>query len=165
MLEEQNKDIADQFYFNGLNQLSQNRIVEAKLNFQKAIKMHKEHHQAYNSLGWVYETKHQDYKKAEECYAKAIEYAPEYPAGYVNYSRLLLILNRFDELEKILEKAIEIPGINKSRINNEYAVMDENRGEFAKAIEYYKKALDYSFDMQEINKFKEAIKRCEIKQQ
>ena len=161
----QNLKEADQLFFDGDNKLVQNQTEQAKTDFEKAIEKYPEHGRSHNHLGFLYETKYQDFTKAEEHYKKAIEYAPEYQAGYSNYSRLLSITNKFDELEKLLEKALEIPGANKMRIYNEYAIMYENKGEFDKAIEYYKKTITYAFVMQDFYLFKDSIERCKMKKE
>ena len=62
-----------------------------------------------------------------------------YPPVYYNYSVLLSTLGKYDELKELLDTAINIPGITKSTIFNEYAIMYEQEGKLDIAIEYYKK--------------------------
>ena len=61
---------------------------------------------AYNHLGWVYENKYKNYSKAEEFYQKALQFAPEYAAAYLNYTYFLSNLARYDELQTHLDKAL-----------------------------------------------------------
>lgn len=154
---------ADQLFFEADNKIKQGLFAEAKTLFEKAIAVHPQHGRSHNHLGWLYETKYQDFTKAEEHYKKAIEYAPEYPAGYSNYAVLLSTLERYEELQKHLEKALTVPGINKETMYNEYGIMYERQGKLNEAIEAYTKALNYSLTEQGVTGYKNAIARCKTK--
>jgi Tfp pilus assembly protein PilF len=120
---------------------------------------------AHNHMGWLYETKFKNFSKAEEHYKFALKFAPEYPAAYYNYSYLLSTLRRFSELEKLLEEAIKVPGINYATLYNEYGLMNEAQGKLKDAIHYYKLYIQNSYDNKSIETAAESIKRCERKMQ
>lgn len=120
---------------------------------------------AYNHIGWIYETKYKDYPNAEKNYKLAIEYSPDYHAGYYNYAVVLSTLQRWDELERILNKAISIPGINKGTIQNEYAMMYEAQGKYDEAINAYKQYILNSYDNRQIDTAKDSIERCKKKRE
>lgn len=120
---------------------------------------------AHNHMGWLYETKFKNYAKAEEYYKLALKFSPEYTAVYYNYAYLLSTLRRFDELAKLLEHAIKVPGINYGTIYNEYAIMSEFQGNFKDAIHYYKLYIQNIFDNKNIESAAESIRRCERKMQ
>ena len=95
---------------------------------------------AYNHLGWVYENKYKNYSKAEEFYKKALQYSPEYPAAYLNYTYFLSNLSRYDELKPHLEKSLTVPSVAKETLYNEYAIMLEMQQKPQEAMDFYVKA-------------------------
>lgn len=118
---------------------------------------------AHNHLGYIYETKIRDFTKAEEHYKIALKTAPEYAAAYYNAAILFSTLKKFDELKELLNKAENVPGINKSTINNEWAIMYESMGDYDKAIDYYNKVVTGTFDNKTLDIAMESVKRCEKK--
>ncbi|HLU84555.1 MAG TPA: tetratricopeptide repeat protein [Vicingaceae bacterium] len=118
---------------------------------------------AHNHLGWMYETKFQNFTKAEEHYKKALELSPEYTAVYYNYAILLSTQQRWDDLNQLLEKSQKVPGINKATILNEYGIMFEAIEEYDKAIGYYKDAARASVDNKTMDKYIESVERCQRK--
>lgn len=144
-------DIKDGFIERAHNQLE--NILKTNPSFGKA----------HNHLGWLNETKYQNFEQAEFHYKKALELSPNYFSTYYNYAILLSTMQRFDELNNLLSKALEIPGINKATIFNEYGIMFENLGEYNKAITYYKDAAKITMSSKSLDKFMESIKRCETK--
>lgn len=129
------------------------KIIQRNPNFGKA----------YNHLGWVYENKYKNYTRAEEFYKKALQYSPEYPAGYLNYTYFLSNLSRYDELKAHLDKAINIPAVAKETIYNEYGIMYEMSQKPEEAMDYYVKAAMTTLDSTKLTQYKESINRCKQK--
>lgn len=154
---------ADQLFFEADEKIKQNLFAEAKEILEQAILTNPKHGRAHNHLAWLYETKYQDFTKASEHYQQAIEFAPEYPAGYANYAVLLCTMERYDELEKHIKRALEVPGIYKETLYNQYAIMSERQGKLDQAIENYTKALNYVLNEQGVTTYKAAIARCKSK--
>lgn len=119
---------------------------------------------AYNHLGWLNETKLQDYEKAESFYQKALQTAPNYPAVYSNYSVLLSNLGKFDVLTNVLEQGLTTPGVDKSLMYNEFGIMNELQGDFSKAIEYYTKCAKTTLVKDTMDRAMLSIERCKTKQ-
>lgn len=155
----------ENLFFQADQKINEGQFAEAKEMLKKAIGLDPKFGRAYNHLGWLYETKFQDYKQAEECYKHALEFSPEYPAIYINYAILLSTLEKNDELEKLLEKALKVAGINKGSIYNEYGIFYERTGKFDKAIEAFQKSLQYAMSEQETERFQASIERCKKKQE
>lgn len=176
--------------FNGLNNFSQNQdeasldraYLECEDMFAKADELIKEGDikgavetlfkitqrsphfgKAYNHLGWVYENKYKNYAKAEEYYKKALEYAPDYAASYLNYTYFLSNLSRFDELRAHLDKSLTVPSVVKETIYNEYGVMLEMTGTPQEAMDYYVKAAMTTLDSTKLEQYKASIERCKQK--
>ena len=154
----------DRLFFKADNEIKDGQIVEAYDTLTYIIEQDTEYGKAYNHLGWIYETKYKNFPKAEECYKLALKYAPDYTAIYLNYAILLSTLEKFDVLNHLLDRAILVSGINKSKIWNEYGIMYELQGEYDRAIEAYKKSIQNSLVNEDIDRFEDSIKRCRKKQ-
>ena len=118
---------------------------------------------AYNHLGWVYENKYKNYSKAEEFYKKELQFAPEYPASYLNYTYFLSNLSRYDELKPHLEKSLSVPSVAKETIYNEYAIMLEMQQKPQEAMDFYVKAAMTTLDSTKLTQYKDSIERCKQK--
>lgn len=118
---------------------------------------------AHNHLGFIYETKIKDYQKAEEHYKIAYATASDYCAIYYNYAILLSNLKRFDELKALLTKAQNVLGINRSTINNEWAIMYEAEGNLDLAIDHYKLVASSTFDNKTLDIAILSVERCNRK--
>ena len=88
-----------------------------------------------------------------------------YPSVYYNYAVLLSTLGKYDELKELLDTAMTIPGITKSTIYNEYAIMFEQQGKLDEAISYYKKCALSTLDKNVLNTAKDSLERCKTKKE
>ncbi len=154
---------AEELFFQADQKIRDGFYPEAKDILRHALSIDPKFGRAYNHLGWICETKYQEYKKAEEYYQKALELSPEYPATYVNLAILLSTLEKNSDLEKHLDRALKVYGINKATIYREYGIMHERMGNFAKAMESFKKALTICIENDEVRRLRESIDRCEQK--
>ncbi|MDX1904279.1 MAG: tetratricopeptide repeat protein [Thermonemataceae bacterium] len=153
----------DNLFFKADQLIKDNLIGDAHNTLMQIIQRDASYGRAYNHLGWLYETKYKDLKKAEEYYQKALEASPEYTPIYLNYSICLSTMGKYAELEAFLDKAINVAGVNKSQLYNEYAIMYEMQGNFEKAIEFYQKAVNHSLNNSDIGIYQESIDRCSRK--
>ena len=118
---------------------------------------------AHNSMGWFYRVQFEDYEKAELHYKAAIRFNPDYPHAYWNYANLLMDLERFEELQKLMDKAMKLASLNKSMIMSQLGEMRELQGEFEEAIALYKSAIRRSVKNDQIELLWDSIDRCEEK--
>lgn len=153
LLDQANNDIKNGLYDEATNKLE--KIIDIDPNFGKA----------YNHLGYLYEVKFKEFEKGETLYKLCLEKSPLYPAVYYNYSILLSTLGKYDELKDLLDKAINIPGITKSTIYNEYGIMCEQQGNLDEAIEYYRKCALSTLNKDVLNRAKDSIDRCKSKKE
>lgn len=158
-----NSDELEKLFFRADNEIKDGLIGEAYDTLLYIIEQDTEFGKAYNHLGWIYETKYKDYAKAEECYKLALKYSPDYTPIYLNYAILLSTLEKFDLLAMHLEKSLDVPGINKAKMWNEYGIMYELKEEYHKAIEAYKKSIKYSLINEDIERYDQSISRCKKK--
>lgn len=154
---------AEQLFLNADKILKEGRYGEAATAFTQLIERFPDFGKAYNHLGWLYETKFSDLLKGEECYRLAVKHAPNYRSVYYNYAVVLATLKRYDDLDQLLKQALDVPGIDRGRIYNEYAIMYETQGQFDKAIEHYKKYMMALYNEKTMDAVVRAIDRCKRK--
>ncbi len=157
-------DTPDAYFFEADQLINANEVNKAYALLKECITKFPDYGKAYNHLGFIYETKYRNPEKAEPLYQKCMELSPQYPAVYLNYCVLLSTLERYEDLVALLEKALEVPGMNKAKIYNEYAIMHEVRGNYNSAIEYYQKAIKFSFVATNIKSYESSIERIKEKQ-
>lgn len=160
---ERNTYLLDDKFFEADQLIKENKIGDAIRLLNEIIEEAPDYGRAHNHLGWIYETKFNDYTRAEKHYKAAIEFNPEYVAVYYNYAILLSTLGKYEELEFILNKALKVPGINRATIYNEFGIMYEAMAQYEKAIEHYRLYIRFLFDNKLIEVAKDSIKRCELK--
>ena len=163
-MEETNYDLEEKF-LTADRLISENRLSEAAKTLEEILEEAPDFGKAHNHLGWLYETKFKNMKRAEEHYRLALKFTPDYTAAYYNYCYLLSSLRKYDELEKLLNEAIKVSGISYATIYNEYGLMREMQGKLDDAIHYFKLHIQNSFDTKSIETASESIKRCERKKQ
>lgn len=120
---------------------------------------------AYNHLGWVYETKLKDLSSAEAMYKQCMAYNPDYPPVYLNLSIVLSALGKYEELEKHLNLALTINGVEKSTIYNEIAILHELKQEYDLAIDNFKQAIKFTLSEPNVDTYAKSIERCRKKRE
>lgn len=138
---------------------------EATNKLEKIIDIDPDFGKAYNHMAYLYEVKFKEFEKGETLYKICLEKSPMYPPVYYNYAVLLSTLGKYEELEELLNTAINIPGITKATIYNEYAIMYEQQGKLDQAIEYYKKCALDTLDKVVLDSAKGSIDRCKLKKE
>lgn len=145
--------------------IGENKLSEAAKMLEDILSDAPDFGKAHNHMGWLFETKFKNLRRAEEHYRLALKFSPDYTAAWYNYAYLLSSLRKFDELEKLLNDCIKVPGINYATIYNEFALMREMQGDLEDAIHYFRLHIKNSFDLKSIEAASEAIRRCERKMQ
>jgi Tfp pilus assembly protein PilF len=163
-MEETNYDIEEKF-LQADQLISESKLSEAAKMLEDILEEAPDFGKAHNHMGWLYETKFKNLTRAEEHYRLALKFSPDYTAAYYNYCYLLSSLRKFDELEKLLERAIGVSGVSYATLYNEYGLMREMQGELDDAIHYFKLHIKNSFDGKSIDSAADSIKRCERKKE
>ncbi|RDK86836.1 tetratricopeptide repeat protein [Marinirhabdus gelatinilytica] len=143
--------------------IKNNNYEKAENTLEEIIKIDPNFGKAYNHLGYLYEVKFKEYDKGETLYKMCLEKSPMYPAIYYNYAVLLSTLGKWDELKELLDKALNIPGVTKATIYNEYGIMYEQQGKLDLAIENYRNAGLNTLDQATLDRAKSSIARCKSK--
>jgi tetratricopeptide (TPR) repeat protein len=161
---ETNFDIEEKF-LQADQLIADNRLAEAAKMLEAILEEVPDFGKAHNHMGWLFETKFKNLQRAEEHYRLALKFSSDYTAAYYNYCYLLSSLRKFDELEKLLERAIAVSGISYATIYNEFGLMREMQGLLDDAIHYFKLHIKNSFDSKTIETAADSIKRCQRKKE
>lgn len=154
----------DDLFFEADALIKEKRITEAMGVLEALLTEAPGYGKAYNHLGWIYETWYRDHKKAEEHYRKCMALSPEYTPVYLNLSITLSTLGKFEDQQKVLASALEIPGIDKPGIYNELGIMHELKGEYPQAMINYKDAIRFSLVDANVDLYASSLERCKKKQ-
>jgi tetratricopeptide (TPR) repeat protein len=155
---------ADDLFFAANDKINEGKYAEAKDLLLQAIQLEPKHGRAHNHLGWILERKYRDFIESEKQYKLALEYAPEYVPVYANYSVLLSIMEKYDELEKLVKKALAVEGTDKVTLYSEYAYALERQGKYTEAIANYQNMLRQAYDKGDVDRAVAAIERCKQKE-
>jgi len=114
-------------------------------------------------LGWLSKTQIEDFTKAEAYYKASIASDPQYPHTYLNYATLLTEMERFEELQELLQTCFRIPTIEKSWVFMKLGLMEELKLDFKEAISNNEKAILVALSDEKIKDYQLNIDRCKNK--
>jgi tetratricopeptide (TPR) repeat protein len=154
---------SEELYLEAEADIKNNNYAEAFKKYESILYEEPDSAPAHNSMGWLYKTQFDDYAKAENHFLTAIRCDPFYPHSYFHIAALLMDMERFEELNLHLEKCKRIRTIDKSWVNGRYALAEELKLNFEKAINYFEKAILASQNDDKIKDYKQDIERCEMK--
>lgn len=103
---------------------------------------------------------YRDFVSAEEAFRKAMRQSPNHDETYLDYASLLLQLERFTETVAVLNKAMEVPGIEKDKAYRIFGMLSERQEKWDEAIDYFSKALIFTFSLASIKLYEEDIQRA-----
>ena len=153
----------EELYLEAEADIRNNSYVEAFRKYEAILYDEPGNGPTLNSLGWLYKTQIEDYRKAEKFYLACMNSNPLYPHAYINYAALLTDMERFDELAKHLDRCLTISTIEKSVIYLRYGIMYELKHEYVSAINFYEKAILISLSDEKIKDYQENVNRCHSK--
>jgi len=137
--------------------------VDALRKYETILYDEPNHAPTHNSLGWIYKTQFDDYKKAEMHFRAAIKSDPKYPHPYFHYAVLLTDMERYEELKKHLDKCLTVATIEKSWVYYRFAIAEELKMNFDAAISCFEKAILNSLNDDKIKDYHQDIERCRKK--
>lgn len=118
---------------------------------------------AHNSIGWLYKTQFDNYEKAERHFLTAMSSDPLYPHPYFHLASLYIDLERINDLQKHLEKCMQIVTVDKAWVHYRYGMVAEMKGNYEDAIKNYQKAILHSFSNEKIKDYQLDMERCRTK--
>lgn len=153
----------EELYLEAEADIRNNSYVEAFRKYETILYEEPGNAPTLNSLGWLYKTQIEDYRKAEKFYLACIASNPNYPHAYINYAILLTDMDRFEELTAHLERCLQVATIEKSMVYLRFGFLEELNLHFEKAIFYYKKAILHSLSDDKIKDYQDHVNRCKTK--
>lgn len=153
----------EELYLQSEQAIKEGDLIRARQLIEQMLSEEPNSAIAHNSMGWFYRVQFEAYEKAEMHFKAAIRFNPEYPHAYWNYVSMLLDLERFKDLEKLLSACLKKRSLSKALIYSYFGEMHELTGDFPQAIKYYRQAIRKSVKNDHIETYWESIKRCEDK--
>jgi len=154
---------SEELYLQAEADIKNNNYAEAFSKYESILYEEPDSAPAHNSLGWLFKTQFDDYAKAENHFLTAIKCDPLYPHSYFHIATLLMDMERFEELNLHLEKCLKTRTIDKSWVYGRYALLEEIKMNYEKALYYFEKAILASQNDDKIKDYKQDIERCEMK--
>ncbi|MDR3715551.1 MAG: hypothetical protein P4L51_22300 [Puia sp.] len=154
---------SEELYLEAEADIKNNNYAEAFKKYESILYEEPDSAPAHNSLGWLYKTQFDDYVKAENHFQTAIKCDSLYPHSYFHIAALLMDMERFEELGRHLERCLKVRTIDKSWVYGRYALAEELRLNFEKAVYYFEKAILASQNDDKIKDYRQDIERCEMK--
>ena len=156
-------DEAEKKYLETLAWIEKNDFAEGRKILLSIVEDCRDFPNAYGALGWLYYQKFSNNQLADEYYKKGIEVDENYLQNYYFYINFLIDQNRIEDAYTYLKKLEGKKGVSSYEIFNSYGLLSEVEGNYSKAIQNYKIALQKSLNTDALNKIVDAIKRCEKK--
>lgn len=153
----------EETYLEAEADIKNSNYVEAFRKYESILIEEPANGPTLNSLGWLSKTQIEDFTKAEAYYKASIASDPQYPHSYLNYATLLTDMERFEELEELLQICFRIPTIEKSWVFMKFGLMEELKLNFGEAIANNEKAILVALSDEKIKDYQQNIDRCKNK--
>jgi tetratricopeptide (TPR) repeat protein len=147
-------------YIKALVYLREKQVEECIREVDLMLARQPENGKAKGIQALIYHRYLRDYTKAEELFKQAVRLEPTIDKTYLWYAALLLDLGRFSETVAILNKATEIPGVEKDKVDRLFGLLNERQEKWDDALSYYSKAQLYTFSSESMNELQQDIDRC-----
>ncbi len=153
----------EETYLEAEADIKEGNFVDAFRKYEAILLEEPSNGPTLNSLGWLSKTQIEDFTKAEAYYKAAIAADSKYPHSYNNYATLLTEMERFEELEELLQTCFRIPTIEKSWVFMKLGLMEELKLNFKGAIANNEKAILVAISDEKIKDYQQNIVRCKSK--
>lgn len=145
MIDDKRIDIAQEYFNQAYKLQLEGRLDEAADYYKMSIDVFPTA-EAHTFLGWTYSLQNKLQKAIDECNI-AIELDEEYGNPYNDIGSYMIKLGNFDEAIPYFEKAIEAPRY----VSRHYPYFNlgkvyERKGDWMKAMAYYRQALEINPD-------------------
>ncbi len=154
---------SEELYLEAESDIKNNNYAEAFKKYESILYEEPDSAPAHNSMGWLYKTQFDDYAKAENHFLMAIRCDSLYPHSYFHLAALFMDMERFEELSRHLERCLKVRTIDKSWVYGRYALSEELRYNYEKAVYYFEKAILAGQHDDKIKDYKQDIERCQMK--
>lgn len=143
--------------------LRSGRVAEGLSELQLLMTRHPDDGRVQCLYGYALTTYLEDFPAAEEAYRQALRTAPGYVELYYDYTALLIRMDKSTEAIAILNRGMQVPGIEKDLLYRLMGQVYERETRWQDAIEQYSQALQYSFEQERIDLYIKDIERVKLK--
>lgn len=158
------KDLIPYRKLHSVNKLiEQGQIKEASDALVELLEMFPNFAPGYNVMGWIYANPFGEPREAISIYLKAIELAPDYPPTYFNVLVALNTVGRYAEVPELVQKALELKGIDPAKIHYCLGMMYELQMDYQSGKEEYLQALRMTVVDSDFQQYQAAFQRCDQK--
>lgn len=154
---------ADKLFESARQQLASGDVEAAVRTLEEVTTRFPSFAEAWYELGNILLHHLRDAENAIDYFKKSIETNPKIAEAYLGYAEALFILERFAEVNAILNQAMEVKGVKKDQAHFRLALLFESQGRFDEAIDKYREAILTSFSQENINRCEEGINRSVLK--
>lgn len=112
-------------------------IEQCVEKLQYVIGANDTHVGAHYLMGRIYKEQLNDYKSAKYYYQMALHLDHTFTPTYYYYADLLILLNEYEEAEKVLDIGLKIPGVDKASLEFLKGILYEKFEMYAAAKEYF----------------------------
>lgn len=145
--------------------LEQGRIADCLTELQLMTSMDPEDGKAQALLGRVQLRHLDDLEGAESSFRLAMRNAPTYAPLYVDYAELLMRLEKHTETIAVMNRALEVKGIEKDRIHRLMGQVFEKEKRWAEAVDHYTQSILFSFSEEFVLEVRKDLMRVRMKMQ
>lgn len=132
-------------------------LNQAASQFQKAIDIYPDYHDAYAQMG-LHHYRSKNKQKAMQAYQKSIELKPNNAKVYSNMGIIYFEEGNLDKAQEVYEKAVKIDPRFPDALRNLGSVYAMKK-DFKKAIQYFSTALKYAPDDPTLKTYLQSAKR------
>lgn len=154
---------ADKLYDTARQQLASGEVEAAVRTLEEATGRFPTFAKAWSELANILLHHLHDAENAIDYFKKSIETDPKIAEAYLGYAEALFALERYAEVNAILNQAMEVKGVKKDQAHYRLALLLESQGRFDEAIDKYREAILATFSQENINRSEEGINRCVLK--
>lgn len=158
-----NHNLAEEYFLAAERLFREEEFVKGKEVLEEILDILPGSAKAHQLLGWVYYLKLSDPARAEHHLEQALNADPAYAPSYASYVFLLNDLNKEDKMREVIDKGMQVKGVKRSLMHNELGRLEEKKGDYAKAVENYRLALQHAMGKEEAALYRANILRAQGK--
>ena len=155
----------DQQHLHVRQLLQQGRIADCLTELQLMTALDPEDGKAHALLGHVQLRHLEDPEGAESSLRLSMRYAPTYAPLYLDYAELLLRMEKHTETIAVLNRALEVKGIDKDRIHRLMGQVYEKEKRWSEAVDHYTQSILFSFSDEFVLELRKDLMRVRMKMQ
>jgi predicted Zn-dependent protease len=155
----------DQQHLHVRQLLQQGRIADCLTELQLMTAMEPEDGKAHALLGHIQLRHLEDPEGAESSFRLAMRFSPTYAPLYPDYAEVLMRLEKHTETIAILNRALEVKGIEKDKIHRLMGQVYEKEKRWSEGVEHYTQAILFSFSDEFVLDVRKDLMRVRMKMQ